>query len=104
MGAVLMLGPGNDNGDPDAILELGYDTLMSHMTPQVGKPLAGIIALHVGNEDGDTGVFLWKYGMRKPSVVMAAISDDPRERLTAIGAAMGCAVRVAEEKGLTVAG
>lgn len=97
-----MLGPGNDSGDPDAIIEQGYDTLMRHLIPVPGQPLAGIIALCVTDDDGDAGLFLWKYGMVKPSVANAAVSDDASVRLTAIGGALDCAVKVAEREGLTV--
>lgn len=95
-----MLGPGNDSGTPGVVLERGYDNLMAHMA----QPLIGIVALCVETEGGDTGVFLWKYGHSKPSVAQSAVSEDPQERLTAIGGAMGCATIVAEREGLTVAG
>jgi hypothetical protein len=95
-----MLGPGNDNGTPDVMLEAGYENLMEHMA----QPLIGIVALCVETESGSTGVFTWKYGHSKPKTAMAAISEDPHERLSAIGGALECAVRCAEREGLTVAG
>lgn len=99
------LGPGNDSGDPDVILEAGYDNLMRHLSTPLGEPLVGIVALNVETEDGDRGLFTWKYGHAKPKVAMAATNvDDPLIRLGALFSAVECAAVVAEREGLTVAG
>lgn len=95
-----MLGPGNDSGDPDAILVGAYDQFIG----TISGPLVGAILMPVEDADGDRGLFFWRYSHSRPAVQMAAISDDPLERLTALGSAFECAALVADQNGLTPVG
>lgn len=95
-----MIGPGNDSGDPEAVLDRGYDGLIRHMA----TPLTGIAAIAAVDEDGEDNVVLWSYNHHKPALAQMAVSEDPMDRLRVIYTALKYARVLAVEEGFTVMG
>lgn len=95
-----MIGPGNDSGMPDALIDTAYDDMMHHIMPE----MVGLVALAVTDEEGDRGLVMWKYQHTKPRHINAAVHPDPLERLRVIFGAVKCARDLSEERGLRVMG